>query len=806
MQNKNEPRVPDRLYAALIGLGYLLAGLVWIGFSDEAGSLLFSSSETLTRYQTYKGAAFVTVTALLVFVLAARRVGLVEPPPVRRRGPSLSALLAGLVLVTALPLVVLIGFDLVRLTESRATEANALAQGAAKSTASSVESFLEERARLAQVLARRPLVLAVHGDKCDPLLTEVAGLHEELRNIAVLDLQGEMVCAAHPGFYVPVTAQQLAGQGVGLVSPPVAAPAGPTLALTYPVRTPGNELVGSVQLLVAASFLERLVANDAPKGVVGTLITAQGYVLARFPALPGLLGKRMPNVSTFIGPLQGGGDRVVAKGIDGVERFYAMRRVGNSDLLAVAGVDVDETLGPVRAGALRSLGIAGAVLLLAALLVTSIVRRIAAPMKGLALAADAVAAGQFDRRSPEAGPREVAAVAAQFNRMLDRLPALEHALRESESRHRTLLEKLSRNIPGMIFQLRMTDAGHASLPFASEGILPLFEVLPEQVREDASPVLASVHPEDAEKMARALEDSRRGLSYLALEFRVLLPSRGLRHYLTYAQPEREEGSVLWHGCTVDVTPLEQAQQALRLANENLEARVADRTRALAAANESLESFSYSVAHDLRAPLQAIEGFSDALPALMQAGDRERTERLVQRIVANTAQMGRMIDGLLAVARAGKEQLADEEVALVALVQDLLAELKVPAGTRVDIGALPVVRADPASLRQVWWNLLANALKFTSRRDDAQVAIGSERQGDELVFFVRDNGAGFDPQFAGRLFTAFQRLHDANEFEGSGIGLALARRVVESHGGRIWAQGRPGEGATFYFSLPASRAA
>jgi signal transduction histidine kinase len=514
----------------------------------------------------------------------------------------------------------------------------------------------------------------------------------------------------------------------------------------------------------------------------------------------------MANPPDFMTTLQRGADRLVARGVDGVERFYALRRVGNSDLVAIAGVDVEETLGPVRTSALRTLGIAGAVLLLAGLLVSAIVRRIATPMKSLALAADAVASGQFQRRAPEAGPREVAGVAAQFNRMLDRLPALEHALRESEARHRTLLEKLSRNIPGMIFQLRVTDAGHASLPFASEGILPMFELLPEQVRDDAAPVFARLYPDDAAAVASALDDSRRALSYLALEFRVLLPGNGLRHYLTYAQPERADGCVLWHGCSVDVTPLKRAQQALRLANENLEARVADRTRALAAANESLESFSYSVAHDLRAPLQAIEGFSEALPALLQSADPDRTSRLVRRIVANTAQMGRMIDGLLAVARAGREQLADENVDLAAMVRDVLAELQVPASTRVELGELPIVRADPASLRQVWWNLLANAVKFTGRRDRAHIAIGCERRADALVFSVRDNGAGFDPQFAGRLFTAFQRLHDAHEFEGSGIGLALARRVVESHGGRIWAEGRPGEGASFYFSLPASRAA
>jgi signal transduction histidine kinase len=454
----------------------------------------------------------------------------------------------------------------------------------------------------------------------------------------------------------------------------------------------------------------------------------------------------------------------------------------------------------------RALGLAAAVLLTASLLIAMLVRRMAAPMRALAQVADAAAAGQFDQRAPEAGPRELAGVAQQFNRMLDRLPVLERELRESEARHRTLLEKLSHNIPGMIFQLRLEADGRSTLPFASDAIERMFEASPQQVRADAGPMFERIHPDDAPVVRSALAEAGAQLAPLAVEYRVLLAGGRVRHYLTYAHPERDDGGQLWHGCTVDVTTLKQTQLALRQANERLEARVEERTRALAAANELLEGFSYSIAHDLRAPLQAIEGFAEALPELVERADPARLQRLVQRIAANTAQMGRMIDGLLAVARAGKGQLVEERIELAGMVRDVLAELQVPASTQVQVGPLPAVRVDPASLRQVWWNLLANALKFTRRRSDARIEVGSERRGADLVFWVRDNGAGFDPAYAGRLFTAFQRLHEASDYEGTGIGLALARRVVERHGGRIWAEGQPDEGATFWFSLPASRAA
>jgi signal transduction histidine kinase len=807
MNNQKAPgRVSDRLFAALVGLGYLFAGLVWVRASDQAGSMLFSSADALTRFQTWKGTGFIAGTAVLVFVLAARGTRSADAVAwPARSGPGLSALLAALVLVTAAPLVLLLGYNLLQQTRGSVEEANTLVRSFAGSTATETQAFLRERQRLADRLARRPLVSAVDRANCDPLLAEITGLQEELRNVTVLDAAGQVVCGAQRGTHVAVTRGQLESQPGGVLSPPQATPGGPVFALTYPMRAPAGELVGGLQLLVTAGSLQRLVTREGPRGLTNTLVTMQGHLLARSPAVPARVGQRMPELVAFVEPLRRGQTSLVARGVDGVERFYALQRVGQSDVVAIAGVEVDQIFGPARNEALRSFGVAGAVLLLAALLIATMVRRIARPMRALSRAAEAVAAGQFDRRAPETGPREVAGVALQFNRMLDRLPALEHALRESEERHRTLLEKLSRNIPGMIFQLRMEPGGRDCLPFVSDGIQRLFEVKPEEAAQDAAAVLRQVHPDDAARVHASLAASRETLGDLALEYRVLLPQRGLRHYLTYAQPERlAGGGALWHGCTVDITALKEAQLALRQANEHLEARVAERTRELATANESLESFSYSVAHDLRAPLQAIEGFSEALPALLERGETERLDRLVQRIAANTAQMSCMIDGLLAVARAGKGQLVEQPVPLDALVAEVLAGLPRPAATVVQVGSLPTVRADAATLRQVWWNLLANAVKFSAQRTPARIEVGCERRVEECVFFVRDNGAGFEQQFAGRLFTAFQRLHEAHEFEGSGIGLALARRIVERHGGRVWAEGRAGEGACFYFSLPAAR--
>ncbi|HSV78815.1 MAG TPA: ATP-binding protein [Ramlibacter sp.] len=797
--NNNKFRKADRLFAALLSIGYLLAGLVWFGLSDEAGKLLFADPDALARYQTGMAFGFLLASALVVYVLAARGSRLADPFRHGQAGAGLSALLVGLVLVTAAPLVVLLGYNVLAQTRHKVQDANSLVQGAAGSTSAGAQAFLRERAQLARMLARRPRIQAVDRQHCDPLLAEIAAMHDGLLNVAVLDRAGDLVCAARAGPHVRVAGRDLR------TTAPLLKPSGQLLALTYPVRGKSDELVGSVQLLLATSALDHLVEDGAPSGVTRSLLTSAGEVLAHAPPAPGHLGRQVAEMARHVEGLQHGNESVVARGLDGKERFYAVRRVPGTELVAVAGVEVGQAFGPLRIDALRSFGVAVAALLLASLLITAIVRRIATPMKGLARAAESVSTGQFDQRAPETGPREVAGVAAQFNRMLDRLPVLERELRDSEARHRTLLEKLSHNIPGVIFQLRREPGGHAAFPFCSERVERMFEVTQSQAAADACAMLARIHPDDRQDVDAALAVSAETLGDFVREYRVLLPVGGLRHYLTYAQPELlAAGDVLWHGCTVDVTPLQVAQQALQLANEHLEARVARRTRALAAANESLESFSYSVAHDLRAPLHAIEGFARALPELIARSEPARVERLVQRIAANTAQMGRMIDGLLEVARAGNGRLDERELQFGDMVSNVLTELQLPAAAQVEVAPLPLVRGDPATLRQVWWNLLANAVKFTSHRPQPRIAIGFEREPDELVFWVRDNGAGFDPEYAGRLFAAFQRLHDANEFEGTGIGLALAKRVVERHGGRMWAEGQPDAGATFYFSLPVGR--
>jgi light-regulated signal transduction histidine kinase (bacteriophytochrome) len=220
-------------------------------------------------------------------------------------------------------------------------------------------------------------------------------------------------------------------------------------------------------------------------------------------------------------------------------------------------------------------------------------------------------------------------------------------------------------------------------------------------------------------------------------------------------------------------------------------------------NAELDAFSYSVSHDLRAPLRAIDGFSRILLD-EYAGDLPPEGRRYLGLVSrNTQEMGRLIDGLLAFSRLGQQQLDRRAVDVEAVAREVVAELESAAAARtveISVAALPGARADATLLRQVFRNLVSNAFKYTRERDPARIEIGSDGGAGRAVYFVRDNGVGFDMRYADKLFHVFQRLHRAEEYEGTGVGLALVARIVKRHGGRIWAEARPGEGATFYFTL------
>ena len=249
--------------------------------------------------------------------------------------------------------------------------------------------------------------------------------------------------------------------------------------------------------------------------------------------------------------------------------------------------------------------------------------------------------------------------------------------------------------------------------------------------------------------------------------------------------------------------LEEANREVLRLNEGLEARVRERTEQLEAANRELEAFCYSVSHDLRAPLRAIDGFSQALVEDHGAGVPEGGRRYLSRIQASAKRMGQLIEDLLNLSRVSRGGLERCPVDLGEMARQVLAELRQREPQRAVEASIQdglQVVADPRLLRAALENLLANAWKFTSKAADARIEIGALRDGPATTYYVRDNGAGFDMAYADKLFGAFQRLHGVNDFPGTGIGLATVQRIVNRHGGRIWADGQVGKGAAFYFTL------
>lgn len=447
-----------------------------------------------------------------------------------------------------------------------------------------------------------------------------------------------------------------------------------------------------------------------------------------------------------------------------------------------------------------------------AVVILLVARGLTKPIDRLTAAAQAMADGKLDQRIEPTGSREVVVLGQSFIRMRD---AIREQMTALEDKNRQLELEVAQRSAAERERDRLTSVVEATTDLISmsdpQGKILYLNRAGRRLtgigdRPTEALQIPDLHPPWATALIldtgvpTALRDG-----YWAGDTALLGPDR---HEFPVSQVilshRNGQGEVEYLSTIMrDVTERKKTEQELRELTSELETRVHERTAELERTNRELESFSYSVSHDLRAPLRAIDGFSRLLledyGATLEAEAQDyliRVRRAVQR-------MGNLIDDLLNLSRVSRAELRPATVDLSRLATEIAAELREGNGARaVEVSIAPglTTQGDPQLLRVALHNLLDNAWKYTGKTPGARIEFGAMRQNDETVYFVRDNGAGFDMQYASKLFGAFQRLHSEREFTGTGIGLATVARIVHRHGGQIWAEGEPGAGATFYFIL------
>jgi PAS domain S-box-containing protein len=410
-------------------------------------------------------------------------------------------------------------------------------------------------------------------------------------------------------------------------------------------------------------------------------------------------------------------------------------------------------------------------------------------------------------------------------------------IRESEKR----FKYIGNSLPGgLMYQIYTGLNGEfRKFLYISSGVEKLHEVTADEVYGNSMLIYDQIHEEDRAHLETEEAQSMKSLTQFVCEVRIKRPSGQIKwSYFSSSPRKLENGHIVWDGVEFDITERknaefliknsmeqlklsriaklnliedlkmeieekEKAKQEIIKLNETLEHKVIERTRELELSNKELESFAYSVSHDLRAPLRHILGFADIMKKECESASMEANHYL-KKIIESAGDMGTLIDDLLEYSRTGRSEIKKYFVDLNELITQIKIKFDREGPDRKimwNISVLPQAYCDRGLIQAVWTNLIENAVKYTSKNDYAFIEIGFSDKVSEFQFFIKDNGVGFDMAFVHKLFGVFQRLHNKNEFEGTGIGLANVKRIINRHGGRIWAEGEVGTGAVFYFTLP-----
>ncbi len=527
------------------------------------------------------------------------------------------------------------------------------------------------------------------------------------------------------------------------------------------LHQPDGSFAGVVYANVALEYLVKdFSALDVGAHGSVSLRDAGLRIYARHPVprdIDKVLGQRLevPELQALVDSGRDAGTYITNRTVDGVERRFAVHKVPAHPLYAVVGRATAEYMAPWRGQAAKILVLTG-FFSMVGLLLSWLIHRI--------------------WRRQQAVTLELA--------------------REEEKFH---------TVADYTYDWEYWEGSEGKILFMTPSCERVTGYTQAEFMDDPQLLLRIVHADDQARMQHHRHDVAH-LDEAAVDFRIV----------------RKDGEIRWiaHGCRSvfgrddrfmgrrvsnrDITERKAAEAAISRLNAGLEERVAQRTAELETAIYDLENFNYSASHDLRIPLRAIDGFSKIL--LDEHAQRLDDEgmRLLRVVRDNAKKMAQYIDDMLAFSRTGHKAMLPAEVNMDGLLREVLEELKpAMAGRefRLDIHSLPHTIADRSMLRQVFFNLLSNAIKFSAPKEHPSIQVGASIKGAEIIYYVRDNGVGFDMRYADKLFGVFQRLHGVAEFEGAGIGLAIVKRIVTRLGGRVWAEGKVNEGATFYFALP-----
>ena len=409
------------------------------------------------------------------------------------------------------------------------------------------------------------------------------------------------------------------------------------------------------------------------------------------------------------------------------------------------------------------------------------------PLKILMKGIERIDKGDLEYRVNIKAKDEIGKLAAAFNEMAENRLKTETALQKNEERYRTVAE--------FTYDWEYWIDAEGQFKYVSPSCERITGYTVEEFLKNPDLMTKIIHPKDIDLVSRHYQDELMDSEPHSMEFRIVTKNgkeRWVGHVCqsVYGKPGSKLGR---RASNRDITDQKKAEEELKAYMCKLKA-----------ANKELEAFSYSVSHDLRAPLRAIDSFARIL--LEDHSDRldQEGSRVLSVITSNVQKMGQLIDDLLAFSRLDRKEMKTSKVDMNQLTHELIDEFKSDLGERIvkfNVTVLPDSLGDRAMLREALLNLISNAVKFTGGKNSAIIDIHGSTDEDETIYAIKDNGAGFNMKYADKLFKVFQRLHSSKEFGGTGIGLALAQRIVKKHSGRIWAKGAVGKGATFYFSLP-----